>query len=72
MEAQDEMDGIPEQDFQPDAKAPMPVVPEHMANAEQLNQADIDIEPPQQQIMQFSQEEIENLKEIFSLFDKEK
>jgi len=36
MEAQDEMDGVPEQDFQADkdVRAPMPVLPDQMANVE--------------------------------------
>ena len=39
--------------------------------AEQLGQSDMEA-IDDQQIMQFSPEEIENLKEIFFLFDKEK
>ena len=40
--------------------------------AENMGQSDMDEQVDDPQIMQFSQEEIENLKEIFFLFDKEK
>lgn len=40
--------------------------------AENMGQSDMGEQVDDPQIMQFSQEEIENLKEIFFLFDKEK
>ena len=40
--------------------------------AENMGQSDMGEQVDDPQIMQFSQEEIENLKEIFFLFDEEK
>ena len=47
------------------------MLPEQVIQAEQLGQSDMSAQDGPQ-IMQFSPEEIENLKEIFFLFDKEK
>ena len=47
----------------------MPGMPDPVMQAEDLNQEDLGGD---QKIMQFSQEEIENLREIFNLFDKDK
>ena len=54
----------------PDMNQNVPMIPEQVIQAEQLGQSDMSA--GDQQIMQFSPEEIENLKEIFFLFDKEK
>lgn len=47
------------------------MLPQPVIQAEHVGQSDMEVgDDPQ--IMQFSPEEIENLKEIFFLFDKEK
>lgn len=48
------------------------MIPQPVMQAENMGQSDMGEQVDDPQIMQFSQEEIENLKEIFFLFDKEK
>lgn len=68
---QPEMDDTDQ--MMPDMNQQQPMIPDQVIQAEQMGQSDMDgMGDDGQQIMQFSPEEIENLKEIFFLFDKEK
>ena len=48
------------------------MIPQPVIQPENMGQSDMGEQVDDPQIMQFSPEEIENLKEIFFLFDKEK
>jgi Ca2+-binding EF-hand superfamily protein len=48
------------------------MIPQPVIQGENMGQSDMGEQVDDPQIMQFSPEEIENLKEIFFLFDKEK